>query len=325
MMTTLCQLIMECRAIKGMDRLVLYGWAAQLEEGNDTLFCSKETVAETIGVSDDTVLRRTQALVKAGWLIETGEQKQWEFARTPVRIINVPVIMGLVEAQEKAPPHFAALPRAQPQIAPPQNAAQGSTGSLVLGVDLLCSTSVGSADATGVPPVVVKSAPPTEGLKPKTENLQTNTNPRLCPKRKEPWSRYKTHVCKANDPVVDVMDESPWDIDPRESIKSLTPFASLGGGQLALNEDGSIDMDKWHEDRSKTTEDTLRRKSMESVARDGKTKPVEPTPNAHSPVAPNSDRCACGAELENPDFEEFCYACAKKNLGDSWARHCRGY
>jgi biotin operon repressor len=128
MMTTLCQLIMECRAIKGIDRLVLYGWAAQLEEGNDTLFCSKETVAESIGVSDDTVLRRTQALVKAGWLIETGEQKQWEFARTPVRIINVPVIVGLVEAQEKAPPHFAALPQAQPQIVPPQNAAQGSTG-----------------------------------------------------------------------------------------------------------------------------------------------------------------------------------------------------
>jgi hypothetical protein len=181
MMTTLCQLIMECRAIKGIDRLVLYGWAAQLEEGNDTLFCSKETVAESIGVSDDTVLRRTQALVKAGWLIETGEQKQWEFARTPVRIINVPVIVGLVEAQEKAPPHFAALPQAQPQIAPPQNAAQGSTGlsgstgSLVLGLDLLSSPSTSGDSNTGVPPVVVKSAPPSEELKPKTENLAPKT------------------------------------------------------------------------------------------------------------------------------------------------------
>jgi len=31
-MTKLCEMIMECRAMKGMDRLVLYGWAAQLEE-----------------------------------------------------------------------------------------------------------------------------------------------------------------------------------------------------------------------------------------------------------------------------------------------------
>ena len=67
-MTKLCEMIMECRAVKGMDRLVLFGWASQLEEGNDTLYCSKETVAEAIGVSEDTVLRRTQALVKAGWL-----------------------------------------------------------------------------------------------------------------------------------------------------------------------------------------------------------------------------------------------------------------
>jgi hypothetical protein len=97
-MTKLCEMIMECRAIKGMDRLVLYGWASQLEEGNDTLYCSKETVAEAIGVSDDTVLRRTQALVDAGWLIDTGEQKQWKFGWTPVRIVNVPAIAGLVEA-----------------------------------------------------------------------------------------------------------------------------------------------------------------------------------------------------------------------------------
>ena len=32
-MTKLCEMIMECRAIKGMGKLVLYGWASQLEEG----------------------------------------------------------------------------------------------------------------------------------------------------------------------------------------------------------------------------------------------------------------------------------------------------
>jgi hypothetical protein len=41
-MTKLCEMIMECTALKGMDRLVLYGWASQLEEGNDTPYCSKE-------------------------------------------------------------------------------------------------------------------------------------------------------------------------------------------------------------------------------------------------------------------------------------------
>jgi hypothetical protein len=46
MMTKLCEMIMECRAIKGMDKLVLYGWAAQLEEeGNDTVYASKPWLA----------------------------------------------------------------------------------------------------------------------------------------------------------------------------------------------------------------------------------------------------------------------------------------
>jgi hypothetical protein len=199
-MTTLCEMIMECRAIKGMDRLVLYGWAVQLDEGNDTLYCSKETVAEFIGVSEDTVLRRTQALVKAGWLKDTGEQKRWKFGWTPVRVINVPVIMGLVGAQCRKLRRVA-------ECTPPQNAAQGSTGSMVLGlgVDLLCSPSPSTTTVgdTGVPPVVVNSVPPTEELKPKPENQKTKTlNPRptptsrLCPKCGSPWSRYRGHACQ---------------------------------------------------------------------------------------------------------------------------------
>jgi hypothetical protein len=181
-MTSLCEMIMECQAIKGMDRLVLYGWAAQIEEGNDTLFCSKEAVAESIGVSDDTVLRRTQALVKAGWIIETGKQKQWKFGWTPVRIINVPVIVGLVEAQcrKLRPPA---------ECTPPQNAAQGSTGSLVLGLDLLCSTSSSpcSASATGVPPAPLllnsKTVEQPEGTnrKPENRNHKTNTDTNIPP------------------------------------------------------------------------------------------------------------------------------------------------
>jgi hypothetical protein len=264
-MTSLCELIMECQAIKGMDRLVLYGWAAQLEEGNDTLFCSKETVAESIGVSEDTVLRRTQALVKAEWIIETGEQKQWEFARTPVRIINVPVIMGLVEAQEKAPPQNAALPQARPQIAPPQNAAQGSSGSMVLGLGLLCSPSPCSAIATGVPPVVGKSLPPTNKLKPKTENLKTlkptpTPTSRLCPKCGSPWSRYKGHLCQTVDPID--MDDGFEDGD----------WEPMGYGK-----------DEGRGVGSKTMKDGASQKSAECVVEDKRATPFAQSPHSAAP------------------------------------------
>jgi hypothetical protein len=212
MMTTICEMIMECRAIKGMDKLVLFGWATQLEEGNDTLYCSKETVAESIGVSDDTVLRRTQALIKAGWLIDTGEQKQWAFGWTPVRIINVPVIMGLVDAQCRKLRRVA-------ECTPPQNAAQGSRSS-----GLSSSPSFTTTTATGVPPVVVsgrsKEVKRTEDLKPAEPEPKPKPTPhgqRTCPKCDEPWSRHGNHICKGiaaqSKPMEEEMEFEDWDYD----------------------------------------------------------------------------------------------------------------
>lgn len=88
-MTDLGGIIMDCTAIRGMDRLILFGWAAQLEEGNDTVYASKENVAGFLGVSLNTVKRRTKALIKAGWMMYTGERKPWTDGWTPVYSINV--------------------------------------------------------------------------------------------------------------------------------------------------------------------------------------------------------------------------------------------
>src|SRR5580704_9581882 len=204
-MSRLCEMIMECRAIEGMERLVLYGWAAQLEEGNDTVNASKETVAETIGVSANTVRRRTQALIAAGWLIDTGEEKQWQVARTPVRIVNVQMIAeALAPHQNDAAKNstFTGLIEEPHQIAPHQNEVQGSYGSsygLSSSLDLSSSSSV----ATGVPPVEETAALKSkESKKPRTlkpENLEPTPVPtpkvKACPKCGLPWSRGKNHVC----------------------------------------------------------------------------------------------------------------------------------
>jgi hypothetical protein len=167
-MTRLCELILECRAIEGVDRFILYGWAAQLEEGNDTVFASKETVADFLGVSPNTVRRRTKALIAAGWLIDTGEGKQWQLARTPVRVINVPMLVGKDDAKpvQTAPhqidavnnPTKTGLVGAPHQIAPHQIDAQGSYGSSSsLGLSRFSFSTLDVSAATGVPPVMVEA------------------------------------------------------------------------------------------------------------------------------------------------------------------------
>jgi hypothetical protein len=304
-MTKLCEMIMECRAIKGMGKLVLYGWASQLEEGYDTLYCSKETVAEAIGVSEDTVLRRTQALVKAGWLIATGEQKQWEFARTPIRLINVPVIVGLVEAQcRKLRPCL----EAPPQIAPPQNAAQGSRsdGSMVLGVDVCVFSS--TSTATGVPPADsgATTVNQLEDLTPKTfkpENLEPKPTPcltvihngerkgKVCPKCKEPWSRDRNHVCSMVNSSAPTMDEfgdmrdEGWEPSGlRSGVRGLEP--------------------------SKRVE-TVGQKNGESIVQEERTT-ATPAAFAHPPVAPvppQETRKKChGCKGWEPCRNKWCYA-----------------
>ena len=89
-MTVLAQVVWDCPAIRGMDKLVLMGWAEQVEDGMDVAYCSKTTVADFLGVSLDSIKRRTHALVAGGWMVDTGGRKQWEpDCWTPVYRINL--------------------------------------------------------------------------------------------------------------------------------------------------------------------------------------------------------------------------------------------
>jgi hypothetical protein len=315
-MTKLCELIMECPAVRGMDKLVLYGWAAQLVEGNETVCASKETVAGSIGVSTDTVLRKTKSLIKDGWLIETGEQKQWEFARTPVRIINIPMIVELCGA----PPQIAVAP---PQIAPPHLAAQGSRFE-VYGL----SPSVGgscSSIQTNVfpqPPSLNTKAEdrPSDLGKPKTENLEpktvepkpspTSLAKKLCPDCKEPLLRGVNHflVC----PYAkgrSTLDEYAGDMLPTPN------FDSIGGGLMEFDDlkyDSKPlfplgDEKKAEEARRREAE---RQKEIESILAHGRAKATA-TPFAQPPVAPAPQQVAkgcsgCGGR--EPCRDKWCYA-----------------
>ena len=93
-MTALADLILGCTAL-GADRFVLLGWACQSDD-NGWAYASKTTVARWTGLSEPTVKRCTRRLVAAGWLVPTGERKQWGPNHwTPVYKINLPNILGI--------------------------------------------------------------------------------------------------------------------------------------------------------------------------------------------------------------------------------------
>lgn len=214
-MNSLGALIMDCRAIEGEDRLILYGWAAQLEEGNDMLYCSKETVAGFLGLSVRTIQRRTKALVKLRLMIDTGERKQWRFGWTPVYTINVPMIVELSEARPDrlSPPD---------KLSARQIVAQGSNGlSGVRFPARFPSSSVAVAEATGLQPVGGEPLPKSkdEG---QTENRRTNPNPKTCPRCGLPWTRDKNHVCSGlKDEFGDLMDHGH---EVSEAIRRHAPL-----------------------------------------------------------------------------------------------------
>jgi hypothetical protein len=267
-------------------------------------------VAGFIGVSEDTVLRRTQALVKAGWLIDTGEQKQWEFARTPVRIINVPVIVGLVEAQEKAPPQFAALPQAPPQIAPPQNAAQGSNGSMVIGLDLLCSSSVCSDNATGVPPVAgeskSKEVRQTETLEPKPKPTPHGKR-KSCPNCGEPLQRDVNHflecqVAKGRSSL----DEFQGDMVP---IPKLDPM-----DEMDFEDDGYHGQPLFPSLNSPQAEEARQRveavgQTVQSRVAEGKTTATATTSYGQPPVSADPPCQVCGKAPRRNPTSDYCIDC----------------
>jgi hypothetical protein len=200
-MTDLVQIIWECRQLMGMDRLVMMGWAEQLEEDNDTVYASKTTVGEYIGVDERTVLRRTQALVKAGWLIETGERKQWDAGNwTPVYRINLEKFVTDCQIDRGVGDNLSGRGGCQ-------NVIQGS-GSRSSSVSPSSSQAGAEARATGLRPVRGSALPPPPF---ETENLKPRTNPKTktttsCPKCGLPWTRDKNHIC----PDPDFMD-TPFD------------------------------------------------------------------------------------------------------------------
>jgi hypothetical protein len=201
MMTKLCETIMECLAIEIDDRVILYGWAAQLEEGNDTLYCSKDTVAVFLGVSVDTIKRRTKRLLGKGLLIDTGERKQWSTGWTPVLRANVPMIMGSVVAQP-----CNLHPRAE--CTPVQIAPQVS-GSRFSGLSGFRFSGLSSSPSYFTSKAVERVEERTENREPKTVEPKPKPEPtptphghNSCPDCGELFQRHTNHllVCKVANP-----------------------------------------------------------------------------------------------------------------------------
>jgi hypothetical protein len=180
---------------------------------------SKATVGEYIGVDERTVLRRTQALVKAGWLMDTGERKQWDAGNwTPVYRINVEKFVTDCQIDRGVGDNLSGRGGCQ-------NVIQGS-GSRSSSVSPSSSQAGAEARATGLRPEVGKSAPPqptaeTENQKPRT-NGKSNPNPRSCPKCGEAWSRDENHICTTSssrmDTEFDDMGMPPSRLDNWEEL-----------------------------------------------------------------------------------------------------------
>jgi hypothetical protein len=229
-MTALAQLVWDCRAIQGMDKLVLMGWAEQVPDGSDLAYASKETVAERVGVSDDTVLRRTKELVLGGWLIATGGRKRWTNGWTPVYQVNLELLMG------KPRNLRGAADCGRPQIAAQGSRFTGLSGSLGLSSSSSPSFSVSSGSGTGVPPALllfppgkrekeVKREEKTENREPRTVEPKPSPTPshgrrhRTCPDCGETLQRDVNHllVCKGKSSL----DDDLGDMPPRPSLDSM--------------------------------------------------------------------------------------------------------
>jgi hypothetical protein len=298
-MTELGAMLMDCRAIEGEDRLILYGWAAQLEEGNDTLYCSKETVADFLGLTVRTIQRRTKALVKLGLMIDTGECKQWRFGWTPVYTINVPMIVELSEAQPDnlSPPD---------KMSPRQIVTQGSNG--LSGVRFTASspadaeatsTTTTHGGGTGFQPVGVSAPPQSKEVNLRPENLRTNpntkTNNKTCKKCSGVLVRDKNHACLAK-PIAQStssdFDDDITDMPPR-------PNPDCMGERIEVMADGS----HGHIGRKQGRVDqSASQKTAETIVREER-----PTPRAaplHDAPVPHPPRCKICEAVMVPD-EDF--------------------
>lgn len=316
MMTELCEMIMECRVIDIDDRVILYGWAAQLAEGNDTLYCSKDTVAHFLGVSKDTVKRRTKRLLGKGLLIDTGEEKQWQFARTPVLVINVPVIMGLVEAQVQTA-------GAGVQKALVQNAPQGYGSRFTSSFD---SPSPASSDSEFISEGgsdKSKEGEQTENRE--SENLEPKPTPtphahNSCSGCGEALDRNVNHflvcpVAKGNS----TLDEYLLD----KSTYQPPDMSALEGGLMPVDDrdwrDGrplfpSINSPQAEEARKRV--DAERQKSNKIVVKEGRATPTANASHAQPPVAPAPLYLCmvCEQEPVRSPTSDYCEGCRNNDV-----------
>jgi hypothetical protein len=225
-MTDLAQVVWDCKAIKGMDKLVLMGWTEQVEEGMDVAYCSKTTVADFLGVSLDTVKRRTHALVAAGWMVDTGERKQWEpDCWTPVYRLN---LEKLVELDFGGADCTGGAEKAGVQIAPQGSGSRSRSASLT---HPLASSSASAADLRSA----AATATPENGearQKPRTENPKPKV--KTCPSCGEPWQRDKNHACM-DKPITPIPSA-----DFHDDIMDMPPRRNAGcmGERMEFVDDG---------------------------------------------------------------------------------------
>jgi hypothetical protein len=297
-MTKLCEMIMECRAIGIDDRVILYGWASQLEEGNETVCASKQTVADFLGVSLNTVKRHTKTLVKAGWMLATGERNQWEpDCWTPVFAINVEKI---AEGQVIM---IGGSNWAAAQIAPQGTYALSGVRSF--GLSGVPSVSYAATTATGVPPAAGGSRSkelgrPVEPVEPKPKpkpspTPQAQKKVKLCPKCNEPWSRFKNHVCSS-------MADSSMAQDSKERDEYIVGST--------WRPDPKFKDDHRGLEARQLMEETAEQKTEESLMEEGRTTATA-TPFAQSPGSadpPQAGKRCAGCGGREPCRDKWCYA-----------------
>lgn len=284
MMTTLTQLVWDCKAIGGMDKLILMGWVEQVPDGSDIACASKETVADFVGLDIRTVQRHTKTLVKRGWLADTGGRKQWKFGWTPVYQVNLELLIG-------QPVNLTGGVK----MSACQIDRQGSNGSRFIGLDVLSSSSPADVSGTGVPPVVAystsKEIGQTENREPKTVEPKPTPHGqrKSCPDCGEPLQRDVNHflvckVAKGNS----TLDEYLLDRPIRPIPPNPDPIMDDGYGSHGQPLFPSINSPQAEAARQKV--DAERQKSVQSIIEKRKPK-LEPTAtHAHNPVPPKFAR-----------------------------------
>jgi hypothetical protein len=297
-MTTLAQLVWDCTAIGGMDKLVLMGWVEQVPDGDDLAYASKETVAECVGVSGDTVFRHTKALVREGWLIATGGRKQWKNGWTAVYQVNLELLMAQ---------YRNLLPVAE--CHPPQDAVQGyrfGSFSFFSSPTRTGTGTLSSFSHTGVPPVAEiggsKDVEQTDNLEPKTvepKPIPHTHGRKSCPDCGEPLQRDVNHLLVCKEALQSMDMEFEFD---GYHAEALFP------GPLGPQAEGA-----------RQRVEAERQKEIESILADGRARATT-TAFAQPPVAPTSLCMVCAKAPVRSETSDYCLDCWDKRPIPSWMK-----